>query len=102
MTLNHYLMGVSAHSVTQAEPEESKTKKRDLKKQAKDKAKMDTVDFESETTPLKVNFARFLADERKAMIVAFAQKKLASDDPLVTKVYKALLSFDFGEQGFFH
>lgn len=35
------------------------------------------------------------------MVVAFVTRKMAVEDPLVIKVYKALLSFDDGEQGFF-
>ena len=101
LTLQHYLIGVSAHTVAIQEPaEEVKTRKREVKKnmkqakQSAEKTGQETTDVVDDSTPLKVNLVRFVAEERKTSIVAFATKKLAAEDPLVMKVYRALVSFD--------
>lgn len=42
-----------------------------------------------------------MAEERKNACVAFAEKKLSSDDINVIKVYRALVQFDLVDSGFF-
>lgn len=109
LTLQHYLIGVSAHTVAIQEPaEEVKTRKREVKKNMKqvkqsasEKPGQATNDVVDDSTPLKVNLTRFVAEERKSSIVAFATKKLAAEDPLVMKVYRALVSFDADSSGFY-
>ena len=64
LTMNHYLVGVST-----IQP----TKKREIKAQSK-----------IEETPLKLNFIKFLADERKQAVLEVARTKLhlTTDDSL--------------------
>ena len=75
-----------------------------MKKAEKDKAKegKDSKDELANDGPLKINFGRFVAKERKNAIVAFAEKKLSSDDSNVIKVYRALVKFDSLDSDFYH
>ena len=87
--MGHYLIGVSAHSVTLSQPaEEIKSRRRDVKKNlklSKNQAKAmgqegeavhqteaANADLFDDSTPLRVNLMRFVAEERKSAIIAFA------------------------------
>lgn len=68
-------------------------KKREQKKAEKVKAKNKEIlkECDIETTPLRLNFLRFVVEERKNACVAFGEKKVSSDDSNIVKVYRALV-----------
>ena len=80
LTLHHYLIGVSATSMTTPISEtEAFAKKRDQKKAAKEKIKAKEISqvSDAKTTALRLNFARFVAEERKIACIALAEKKIS-------------------------
>jgi hypothetical protein len=90
MTLDHFLVGVSAMQIqtNQIHQDSSKTKdkdsakKRDIKKAEKEATKQEKLSeaHSSDSMPLRLNFLRFIAWERKLSVMAFALQKVSSSE----------------------
>ena len=85
LTVKHFLIGVNST----ASAIQSQDKKREAKAKRKEESAV------SQDLPLRLNFIKFLADERKEAVLEFAQKKLrhATDDTSF-KVFNALVALD--------
>jgi len=67
-------------------------KKRDAKLKLKEEPSTNTVEVE---VPLRVNFGKFLADERKQAVIEMSKKKLRhSTDDSIIKVFEAMTELD--------
>ena len=77
LTLGHYLIGVQ--SFTAAEQPDKANKKRDQKaKDKKEQEQQTTTTANLEDVPIRINFKRFLAEERKQAVLAMCGKKLVN------------------------
>lgn len=75
-------------------------KKRDVKSKVKQEVKTIKTDYDQQEAPLRLNFSKFVADERKKAVMEMARTKLhhSTDDSLF-KVFQAMSELDQDAHG---